>query len=195
MLSTFPNLSQATATLFQLQGGARHRKVWSQDVWEIISRYRFFPLSCLFCIHSLGHLLVIDFSQIDPASTRYKDCIIHVYSHIPGDATNLASEAFHYIGQEASVQPNNPGFIIQAIENLFQLEQFQHDELDIIFCDNGMFIPLTLLAHLLGPKDFNSTFLAYLPTLQKTTKRRIVINNFAENHGMLLTLLSVPSYA
>jgi hypothetical protein len=123
-----------------------------------------------------GHLLVVDFVQLDPSSSRYKDCVIHVYSKPTEGLKSLVSNAYHYIGAEAPLQPNNSSFLIEALTNLLKMDSFRDDSLVILFCDNG-------------PKEFNCTFFCSLPYLEQqvnrnaTIKKRIVVNNFAENHG------------
>jgi hypothetical protein len=83
---------------------------------------------------------VIDFVQLDPGTARFKDCVIHVYGKVNGDSTSLSSSGYHYIGEDSSIQPNNPGFIVQALCELYQMEFLRDDELIVIFADNGIFI-------------------------------------------------------
>ena len=124
-----------------------------------------------------GHLFVIDFVQLDPATSRHKDCVIHVYGPpITLDDNAVTSHAFHYIGGDNSVQPNNTSFAMNALSEVMKAVDVSNDTLLVIFSDNG-------------PKEFNSSLMSWLPKLQKevnigTEKRKkIVYNFFCENHG------------
>lgn len=139
----------------------------------------------------LGHLWVIDFVQLDPSSERFKDCIIHEFEHVDSTSKKLLSRGYHYIGQESSEQPNNPGFVIQAILELIMHDKYRKDELIVIFADNGSFYWINFTVISIGPKEFNCSFITYLPELESKineftdTPKKIVINNFAENHGII----------
>jgi hypothetical protein len=131
----------------------------------------------MFDVSHAGHLLIADFVQLDPSSSRHKDCIVHIYGP-PADSTpdTVTSIAVHYIGDDNSIQPNNTSFAKNALLDACRVVDISKDSLIVIFSDNG-------------PKEFNSDMIGWLPKFEEelnrgsAVRKKVVYNFFCENHG------------
>jgi hypothetical protein len=111
-----------------------------------------------------GCMLLIDFTQLDPSTSRHRDFIGHEYTHY--DTIKLWSHAYHLIGEPE--EREKMSFVVEQLKNRFAVYSKLKYDLVVVYSDG----------------EFKTAMMMdFLVELQREYEIKIVYNFFASNHG------------